>query len=133
MPYSSINTLTHQNSSCEDVFACLYDLSNSDSDLLRILLKYGKKEEDGFTLGSLAKKLNKDKGTIFRSLQKLVSLGFCTKHTRIIKEGGYYHIYKPSDITTIEDNVDYRIREIEASLNRIRKKFKEDIKKMAAQ
>jgi predicted transcriptional regulator len=50
-----------------------------------------------------------------------------------MKEGGYYHIYKPSDVTTIEDNVDYRIREIEAALNRIRKKFKEDIKKMAVQ
>jgi predicted transcriptional regulator len=98
-----------------------------------VLLRYKKKEEDGFTLGSLAKKMNKDKGTVFRSLQKLVSLGFCTKHTRIMKGGGYYHVYRAADITTIEDNVDYRIREIEASLNRIRKKFREDIKKMVIQ
>jgi len=133
VPYYSINLLTHQNSSCEDVFACLYNLSTSDSNLLLLLLKYKKKEEDGTTLGSIAKRMNKDKGTVFRSLQKLVSLGFCTKQTRIMKGGGYFHVYRAADITTIENNVDYRIREIEASLNRIRKKFKEDIKKMIVQ
>ena len=90
------------------------------------------KEEDGFTLGSLARKMNKDKGTIYRSLQKLVSLGFCTKHPKILKEGGYYHVYRAADISAIEDSVDYRIREIELSLQRIRKKFKEDIKRLIA-
>ncbi len=133
VPHSSINLLTHQNSSCEDVFACLYDLSSFDSDLFRTLLKHNNREEDGFNLGSLAKKMNKDKGTVFRSLQKLVSLGFCTKRTRIMKGGGYYHVYRAADMANIEDHVNLRIKEIEASLHRIRKKFKEDIRKMVSE
>jgi predicted transcriptional regulator len=89
-----------------------------------------KTQEEGFTLDSLAKQTNKDKGTIFRSLQKLVVLGFCTKHVKIPKEGGYYHVYKAVDINAIEKSVDYRIKEVQQSLNRIRKRFGEDIKRM---
>jgi predicted transcriptional regulator len=129
MPASSISILTHLDSSCEDLFACLYNLSSSDLNLLRILLKY-KTQKEGFTLDSLAKQTNKDKGTIFRSLQKLVVLGFCTKHVKIPKEGGYYHVYKAVDINAIEKSVDYRIKEVQQSLNRIRKRFGEDIKRM---
>ena len=122
--------MTHLDSSCEDLFTCLYNLSSSDLNLLRILLKY-KTQEEGFTLESLAKQTNKDKGTVFRSLQKLVVLDFCSKQAKIIKRGGYYHVYKAVDINRIEKSVDYRIREVQDSLNRIRKKFREDIKRMA--
>ena len=93
------------------------------------MLKY-KTQEEGFTLDSLAKQTNKDKGTIFRSMQKLLVLGFCTKHVKIPKEGGYYHVYKAVDINAIEKSVDYRIKEVQHSLNRIRKRFGEDIKRM---
>ena len=137
MPVSSISILTHLDSSCEDLFACLYNLSSSDLNLLRILLSkhnIQEGEEEGFTLDSLAKQTNKDKGTVFRSMQRLVALGFCTKHTKVPKEkGGYYHVYKAADISTIERNVDYRIKEVQQALNRIRKRFKEDIKRMVLQ
>ncbi|MFZ0511083.1 MAG: hypothetical protein WAM14_05720 [Candidatus Nitrosopolaris sp.] len=96
------------------------------------MLKY-KTQEEGFTLESLAKQTNKDKGTVFRSLQKLVVLDFCSKHTKILKEGGYYHVYRAVDINRIEKSVDYRIREVQQSLNRIRKRFREDIKRMVLQ
>src|SRR6266496_4391067 len=104
MPTSSISILTHLDSSCEDLFACLYNLSSSDLNLLRILLKY-KTQEEGFTLDSLAKQTNKDKGTIFRSLQKLLVLGFCTKHVKIPKEGGYYHVYKAVNMIALNGTI----------------------------
>jgi predicted transcriptional regulator len=49
---------------------------------------------------------------------------------KIPKEGGYYHVYKAVDINAIEKSVDYRIKEVQQSLNRIRKRFGEDIKRM---
>jgi predicted transcriptional regulator len=65
-------------------------------------------------------------------LQRLVGLGFATKQTKILKEGGYYHVYKAVDIETIEKGVDQRISEIQDALSRIRKSFRSDIKKMLA-
>jgi predicted transcriptional regulator len=80
----------------------------------------------------LAKQASRDKGTVFRSLQRLVGLGFATKQTKILKEGGHYHVYKAVDIETIEKGVDQRISEIQDALSRIRKSFRSDIKKMLA-
>jgi predicted transcriptional regulator len=116
--------------SCEDLFTCLYNLSSSDTQVLAILLRA--KEHKGLTLENLGKQVNRDKGTVFRSLQKLVGLGFSTKQTRTLKQGGYYHVYEAADVNTIEKNVDQRITEIETSLNRIKRKFRADIKKIVS-
>ncbi|HET7345133.1 MAG TPA: helix-turn-helix domain-containing protein [Nitrososphaeraceae archaeon] len=124
-PSNSINMLTQVDSSCEDIFACLYNLSTSEINLLTILLKSKKP----LTLEELSNKISRDKGTVFRSLQKLVSLDLCTKESKTLKGGGYYHLYSAVDIDTIEKNIELRIREIQRSLNRIVKKFRNDIEK----
>jgi predicted transcriptional regulator len=125
-PSYSINMLTQFDYSCEDVFACLYNLSTSEISLLTILLKSRKP----LTLEFLSNRINRDKGTVFRSLQKLVSLDLCTKESRTLKGGGYYHVYKAVDINRIEKNTERKIREIQKSLNKIMKKFKSNIKAM---
>ena len=61
-----------------------------------------------------------------------MGLGFSTKHTRTLKQGGYYHVYARSDVNTIEKNVNQRIIEIESSLIRIKRKFRADIKKIVS-
>jgi predicted transcriptional regulator len=129
MPFSSLSALTNQNCSCEDVFTCLYNLTSSDIQILTILLT---KKHEALTLEYIAKQVDRDKGTVFRSLQKLVGLGFCTKQTRILKQGGYYHVYSGVNIITIEKNVDERISNIQGSLHRVRRKFKADIKKIVS-
>jgi predicted transcriptional regulator len=56
------------NSTVKDLFIYLYDLSPLELDLLFILIKNKK----SMTLEELAKKVDRDKSTVFRSLQKLV-------------------------------------------------------------
>ena len=118
------------NCSCEDLFTCLYNLSCSDIQVLAILLRV--KDQNGLTLEYLRRHVNRDKGTVFRSLQTLVGLGFSTKHTRTLNQGGYYHVYAAADVNTIEKNVNQRITEIQSSLNRIKRKFRTDIEKIAS-
>ena len=123
-----LTLLTSMNASCRDLFTCLYDLSQSDINLLAILLK----EKKPKTLDELAKMTDRDRGTVFRSLQKLVSLGFCTKQTMTIREGGYYHLYSAADVKAIEKNTEQRVTEIQRSLDALMKKFRSDIKQMTA-
>lgn len=59
------------NSTVKDLFIYLYDLSSLELDLLFILIKNKK----SMTLEELAKKVDRDKSSVFRSLQKLVGLG----------------------------------------------------------
>lgn len=105
----------------------MYDLSPSDVNMLSILLKQKKPK----TLDELAQIVNRDRGTAFRILQKLVSLGFCTKETMTLKEGGYYHLYSVSSIDAIEKVTEHRVRQIQQALDMLMKKFRQDIKQMA--
>lgn len=123
----SLNILTSANASCKDLFTCMYDLSPSDVNMLSILLKQKKPK----TLDELAQIVNRDRGTAFRILQKLVSLGFCTKETMTLKEGGYYHLYSVSSIDAIEKVTEHRVRQIQQALDMLMKKFRQDIKQMA--
>ena len=125
MPASPIKTITRINSTVKDLFIYLYDLSPLELDLLFILIKNKKP----MTLEELAKKVNRDKSTVFRSLQKLVGLGICTKETKTLKEGGYYHAYNAIDIESFKMETEKRVKELEDSFHRLLKKFEEDIGK----
>jgi predicted transcriptional regulator len=125
MPASPIKTITRINSTVKDLFIYLYDLSPLELDLLFILIKNKKP----MTLEELAKKVNRDKSTVFRSLQKLVGLGICTKETRTLKEGGYYHAYSAIDIESFKMETEKRVKELEDSFHRLLRKFEEDIGK----
>lgn len=128
MRNSSLNLIVTANATCKDLLSCLYDLSSSDMALLALLLRRAKPQ----SLDDLADSMGRDRGTVFRSLQKLVSLGFCTKETVNLKEGGYKHLYNTSGIEQIENSAERRVKEIQSSLNRLMKKFSQDIRNMAA-
>ena len=82
------------------------------------------------TLEELTQEVDRDKSTVFRSLQKLVALGICVKETKTIKEGGLYHIYSAIDIESFKLETEKRIKELEKSFHRILRKFEADMQTM---
>jgi predicted transcriptional regulator len=123
LPTSPIKTITRVNSTVKDLFIYLYDLSSLELDLLFILIKNKK----SMTLEELAKKVDRDKSSVFRSLQKLVGLGICIKETKTLKEGGYYHAYSAIDIESFKIETEKRVKELEDSFHRLLRKFEEDM------
>ncbi|HEY6885645.1 MAG TPA: helix-turn-helix domain-containing protein [Nitrososphaeraceae archaeon] len=121
-----LSTLTRMNSTIRDLFIYLYDLSPLDLDLLFYLVKHKKP----MTLEELSTIADRDKSTTFRSLQKLVSLGICTKETKTIKEGGYYHVYSAIDIKTFKLETEKKVKELEASFHRILRKFEDNMQEI---
>ena len=84
------------------------------------------------TLEELTQEVDRDKSTVFRSLQKLVALGICIKETKTIKEGGLYHLYSAIDIESFKLETEKRIKELEKSFNRILRKLEADMQTMIA-
>jgi len=123
LPTSPIKTITRVNSTVKDLFIYLYDLSPLELDLLFILIKNKK----SMTLEELAKKVDRDKSSVFRSLQKLVGLGICIKETKTLREGGYYHAYSAIDIESFKIETEKRVKELEDSFHRLLRKFEEDL------
>ena len=126
-----ISALTRMNSTVRDLFIYLYNLSPLELDiLLTLITKSNNDNKKYMTLEELTNELDRDKSTIFRSLQKLVSLGICIKETKTIKEGGLYHVYSAIDIETFKLETEKRVRELEKSFHRILRKFEADMRTM---
>ena len=123
MPSHPLNALTRINSTVKELFIYLYDLSPLELDLLFIMIK----EAKPLTLEELSNKADRDKSTVFRSVQKLVSAGICIKETRTIREGGYYHIYSAVDMETFKAETQMRVNDLQKSLDRLMRKFESDM------
>jgi len=121
-----LSSLTRLNSTVKDLFIYIYDLSPLDLDILFFLIKNKK----AMTLEGIVKEVDRDKSTVFRSLQKLVGLGVCVKETKTIKEGGYYHVYSAIDIKTFKMETEKKVKELELSFHRILRKFEDNIQEI---
>lgn len=86
-------------------------------------------EAKPLTLEELSKKADRDKSTVFRSVQKLVSSRICIKETKTMREGGYYHVYSAVDMETFKAETETRVKDLQESLDRLMKKFEDDMQK----
>ena len=109
-----INTLG--NICCDDVIRCIFDFNDLDLNVYKKLREVGESRAD-----NLAKKLNKERSTVYRSLKKLTSCGLCIKKTNKIATGGYYHTY-------LSINAKLAKKKVEACIDDWYRNMKETIK-----
>ncbi|MHB1493083.1 MAG: hypothetical protein ACYCSG_03110 [Thermoplasmataceae archaeon] len=94
---NSLYKVSLKSACCDDLLTCLFMLGQTD-----ILLFNCMAFNNEYTLDGLAQLSGKDKTTVFRSLQKMVSIGIVIKNTKTIARGGYYHTYYLSDMENIK-------------------------------
>ena len=86
---------------CNDIIQCVFDLNQLDIEVYQKL-----QQKKGIKAQTLAKQLNKERSTVYRSLQKLTCAGLCIKETKTIPEGGYYHTYASKNSDEIQKNLE---------------------------
>jgi len=82
---------------CDDAIKCVFNLNKLD---LRVYKKL--KDIGPARANELAKKINRERSTVYRSLQKLSKCGICKKTTKTLEQGGYYHLYQCDSINHIQ-------------------------------
>ncbi|MEM0215621.1 MAG: helix-turn-helix domain-containing protein [Archaeoglobaceae archaeon] len=79
---------------CEDhlrcMLKCALDISCSDFEVYITLLN-----KNPATIEEISESLNRDKSTVYKSLQKLLEKGLIERDYRILRSGGYRYLYKP--------------------------------------
>ncbi|MDG6228666.1 MAG: helix-turn-helix domain-containing protein [Candidatus Thermoplasmatota archaeon] len=86
-----------KNMQCEEAIKCVFDLNKLDIRVYKELKRIGEERAD-----ALALVLDKERSTVYRSLQKLTDAGICRKMRRSIEQGGYYYTYQCNDISNIQ-------------------------------
>lgn len=85
---------------CLDILNCLSDINHSDVEVYQTVKKDGTCDVE-----HVAQKLNKERSTIYRSLQRLSKSGLCIKKTKTLSKGGYYHIYSCNKLTHVKNQM----------------------------
>lgn len=97
---ASIAKIMAGEGTCKDVLKCLFGLGDFELAVYRGLLKAGASRAD-----HLSPILKRDKSTVYRALQKLVSAGLVIKETETLKRGGHFHKYIAVPPEKIRDRV----------------------------
>ncbi|MCL4420911.1 MAG: MarR family transcriptional regulator, partial [Candidatus Thermoplasmatota archaeon] len=79
----NVTELTRRGSTCTDFLTCIYDLSTSDAYVFNVL-----KANGTMTLDQLSQKIQRNRSTVFKSLQRLVSVGLVYKTPKTLQAGG---------------------------------------------
>jgi predicted transcriptional regulator len=111
-----------ENISCKDVLQCVFELNKLDFNIYKILKIVGETRAD-----ALAKKMKKERSTVYRSLQKLTSCGLCKKKTKTIGSGGYYHIYSSNDPKKVKKDMESCIDRWYKEMKKTLKDFEEEL------
>src|SRR5437867_8567287 len=107
----SLQLLTRRNASCNELLCTIYNLNPVDLEIF-----YQLAGGRSASLDELASTVKRDRSTVHRSLQKLVGSGLGYKEVRSMKDGGYYHIYGATELSTIRKHAEQRVKELMTSL-----------------
>ncbi len=116
-PHAASNAET-----CTDLLRCMYNLSDMDMEALKLMLSEGP-----FKADDLADRLGRDRSTVYRSLQKLVSCQVVTKETRNLERGGYYHVYAAVPRDVLRERLEHCVEEWHSRVTSLIERFEEDM------
>lgn len=111
---------SYEKMDCTDVMQCIFNLNDLDIQVFKKLNEMGEAR-----VKELAKKLKKERSTVYRSLQRLTQCGLSNKYTKHLNEGGYYHVYKNHNpeklVETMESCIDDWYKHMKTKIKDIKK------------
>ncbi len=82
-----------------DLLCCAFGLRNSELDVYFELISGSKNVEQ------IAERINRDRSTVQRVLNKLHSKGLVMRDTHKIQRGGYYYEYSAEDTEVVRNEI----------------------------
>jgi predicted transcriptional regulator len=89
---------------CSDLLEAIFSMGKTD-----IMIFYALTPGNWFKVEDVSKIVNREKSTVYRSLLKLVDLGFVMRDSVTINAGGYYYVYALSSPSKIENVIHSKI------------------------
>ncbi len=75
--------------------------------------------EEPLTVDELAEAVDRERSTAYRAVQRLLQAGFIQKEQINYDQGGYYHVYKPTDPSKIADDMQRMLNDWYAKMGQL--------------
>ena len=106
---------------CEGLLECFHGLKQLDKRVFRELVQTG----TPLTIDEIAEEVDRERSTAYRSVQRLLQAGFIQKEQVNYDQGGYYHVYKPTDPETIADDMQRMLNDWYAKMGQLIQEFED--------
>ncbi len=110
-----------QDMQCEGLLECIHGLKELDKEIFRVLTE----RPEPLTVDEVAEAVDRERSTAYRSIQRLVQSGFVQKEQVNYDQGGYYHVFRPTDPDEIADDMQRMLNDWYAKMGQLIGEFRE--------
>jgi predicted transcriptional regulator len=104
---------------CEGLLECFHGLKELDKECFRALVE----AEEPLTVDEIADVVDRERSTAYRAVQRLLQTGFIEKDQINYDQGGYYHVYSPTDPSKIADDMQRLLNDWYAKMGQLIQEF----------
>jgi predicted transcriptional regulator len=127
MPDSMAEQL-NQDMMCEGLLECFHGLKQLDRDCFERLVE----AEEPLTVDEIASAVDRERSTAYRAVQRLLTAGLIQKEQVNYDQGGYYHVYRPTDPTKIADDMQRLLNDWYAKMGQLIQEFEQKYDEQSA-
>jgi predicted transcriptional regulator len=117
----SIGELLRRDMQCEGLLECLHGLKDLDRDCFLELAR----SDDPLTVDELADRVDRERSTAYRSVQRLMQANLISKEQVNYDDGGYYHVYYAGNADEKADDMQRMLNEWYAELGQLIQEFRD--------
>jgi predicted transcriptional regulator len=117
----SMRGYLQQEMECEGLLECFHGLRGLDREVFGALANAG----EGLTVDEIAETVDRERSTAYRSVQRLLQAGFIQKEQINYDQGGYYHVYFPTDAERISDDMQRMLNDWYAKMGQLIQEFED--------
>ncbi|NLV07962.1 helix-turn-helix domain-containing protein [Haloarcula rubripromontorii] len=115
----SMSEQLRQDMQCEGLLECFHGLKELDKECFRALVE----ADEPLTVDELAEAVDRERSTAYRAVQRLLQTGFIEKDQINYDQGGYYHVYSPTDPSQIADEMQRMLNDWYAKMGQLIQEF----------
>jgi predicted transcriptional regulator len=108
-----------QDMECEGLLECFHGLKQLDRECFQALVDAA----EPLTVDEIAEAVDRERSTAYRSVQRLLQTGFIQKEQVNYDQGGYYHVYFPTDSEKITDDMQRMLNDWYAKMGQLIQEF----------
>jgi predicted transcriptional regulator len=100
---------------CEGLLECFHGLKQLDKDCYQTLVS----ADSALTIDEIADRVDRERSTAYRAVQRLLNAGFIQKDQVNYDQGGYYHVYSPTDPSQVADDMQRMLNDWYAKMDQL--------------
>ena len=117
----SMSEQLRQDIACEGLLECFHGLTQLDRECFRTLVD----ADSQLTVDEIADAVDRERSTAYRAVQRLLQTGFIEKEQINYEQGGYYHVYSPTDPSKIADDMQRMLNDWYAKMGQLIQEFED--------